>query len=131
MLLEGLAQSGDVKLPSVHVTKRLKIFIEDELDELFPPDEVLRVIAHPQRRDTDGKDIGPAPSRISDLKFPESDKPRRLLVAVGPEGGWAEPYELDMFKAKGFKQVTLGKRVLRSDVAVVSLLSLAHEVCAK
>jgi len=35
-----------------------------------------------------------------------------------------------MFKDKGFQQITLGKRVLRSDVAVVSLLALAHEVCA-
>jgi len=134
LLVEGLAQSGDVRLPKVHVTKRLKIFMEDELDELFPPDEVVRVIAHPQRRDIDGREVGPAPLRMTDIDFPtdESGKPRRLLVAVGPEGGWTEPYELDMFTtSKGFRQVTLGTRVLRSDVAVVSLLSLAHEVCSK
>lgn len=131
LLVEGLAQSGDVRLPKVNVTKRLKIFIEDELDDLFPPDEVVRVIAHPQRRDIDGREVGPAPLRMTDIEFPKSDKPRRLLVAVGPEGGWTEPFELDMFKAKGFEQVTLGTRVLRSDVAVVSLLSLAHEVCSK
>ena len=47
-----------------------------------------------------------------------------------PEGGWDEPYELDMFTSRGFQQITLGTRVLRSDVAVVSLLALAHEVCA-
>jgi 16S rRNA (uracil1498-N3)-methyltransferase len=133
LLVEGLAQSGDVRLPRVHVTKRLKIFMEDELDELFPPDEVVRVIAHPQRRDIDGKEVGPAPLRMTDIDFPMdgSDKPRQLLVAVGPEGGWTEPYELDMFTSKGFQQITLGTRVLRSDVAVVSLLSLAHEVCSK
>eukprot|EP00574_Skeletonema_japonicum_P010109 CAMPEP_0201723172 /NCGR_PEP_ID=MMETSP0593-20130828/7307_1 /ASSEMBLY_ACC=CAM_ASM_000672 /TAXON_ID=267983 /ORGANISM="Skeletonema japonicum, Strain CCMP2506" /LENGTH=281 /DNA_ID=CAMNT_0048214241 /DNA_START=405 /DNA_END=1246 /DNA_ORIENTATION=- len=123
LLVEGLAQCGDVRLPNVHVTKRLKIFIEDELDELFPPDEVVRVIAHPQRRDIDGREVGPAPLRMTNIEFPKSDKPRRLLVAVGPEGGWTEPYELDMFRDKGFQQITLGTRVLRSDVAVVSLLS--------
>eukprot|EP00984_Skeletonema_dohrnii_P008750 scaffold3267_cov130-Skeletonema_dohrnii-CCMP3373.AAC.2 len=131
MLVEGLAQSGDVRLPNVHVTKRLKVFVEDELDELFPLDEVVRVIAHPQRRDIDGREVGPSPLRMTDIEFPKSDKPRRLLVAVGPEGGWTEPYELDMFRDKGFQQITLGTRVLRSDVAVVSLLSLAHEVCSK
>ena len=131
LLMEGLAQSGDVRLPNVHVTKRLKVFVEDELDELFPPEEVVRVIAHPQRRDIDGREVGPAPLRMTDIEFPKSDKPRRLLVAVGPEGGWKEPYELDMFRDKGFQQITLGTRVLRSDVAVVSLLSLAHEVCSK
>lgn len=130
LLVEGLAQSGDVRLPNVHVAKRLKVFIEDELDELFPPDEVARVIAHPQRRDIDGREAGPVPLRMTDVEFPNSDT-RRLLIAVGPEGGWTEPYELDMFRDKGFQQITLGTRVLRSDVAVVSLMSLAHEVCSK
>ena len=35
-----------------------------------------------------------------------------------------------MFANLGFQEVTLGTRVLRSDVAVVSLLALAHEICA-
>eukprot|EP00579_Thalassiosira_antarctica_P028960 CAMPEP_0202005702 /NCGR_PEP_ID=MMETSP0905-20130828/10679_1 /ASSEMBLY_ACC=CAM_ASM_000554 /TAXON_ID=420261 /ORGANISM="Thalassiosira antarctica, Strain CCMP982" /LENGTH=398 /DNA_ID=CAMNT_0048563319 /DNA_START=52 /DNA_END=1248 /DNA_ORIENTATION=+ len=135
LLVEGLAQSGDVTLPNVTVTKRLKVFMEDEFDEMFPLGEVARVIAHPQRRgvvgdDDDGKEgeVGGV-KRMTDVEFP-GDGPRRIVVAVGPEGGWEEPYELDMFTSKGFQQITLGTRVLRSDVAVVSLLALAHEVCA-
>ena len=78
--------------------------------------------------------------RMDDVKFPSkpsssNDVKERsasnILLAVGPEGGWAEPYELDMFQSHGFQQVTLGTRILRSDVAVVSLLSLAHDVCAR
>ena len=42
--------------------------------------------------------------------------PRMMLVAIGPEGGWEEPHELDMFKQSGFQRVLLGSRVLRSDV---------------
>ena len=53
-----------------------------------------------------------------------------LLSTFRPEGGWEEPNELDMFANMGFQEVTLGTRVLRSDVAVVSLLALAHEICA-
>ena len=56
--------------------------------------------------------------------------PYMLLSTFRPEGGWEEPNELDMFANMGFQEVTLGTRVLRSDVAVVSLLALAHEICA-
>lgn len=84
LLVEGLAQSGDVKLPNVTITKRLKIFMEDELDEMFPPGEVARVIAHPQRKnvtENDGEEVN-REKRMSDVDFP-SDGPRRILVAVG------------------------------------------------
>jgi len=141
-LIEGLAISGDVQLPNVTVTKRLKIFMEDELDSFFPREDVVRVIAHPQRKkshsdgDDSSKEGGFADDglvdevkRMTEISFPDGI-PRRILVAVGPEGGWDEPYEIDMFKENGFQQVTCGTRVLRSDVAVVSLLALAHEICA-
>ena len=78
MLVEGLAISGDVRLPNVTVTKRLKIFIEDELDVLFPREEYARVIAHPQRKgDVDER----GELRMSDIKFPSL--PKRILVAIG------------------------------------------------
>ena len=78
MLVEGLAISGDVQLPNVTVTKRLKIFIEDELDVLFPREEYARVIAHPQRKgDVDER----GELRMSDIKFPSL--PKRILVAIG------------------------------------------------
>ena len=125
LLIEGLCQSGDVKIPKITVAKRLKLFMEDDLDALFPVDEYARVIAHPQR-------VGQteAPKRMREVTFPESKRQRKVVIAVGPEGGWEEPYELDMFQSLGFQQITMGTRVLRSDVAVVSLLSLAHDVCS-
>ena len=146
LLVEGLAISGDVSLPDVVITRKLRAFLEDELDDMFPPGEVARVIAHPTRRvdvsggggdgtDEDDEDVGGGQAtskRMSDVVFPNVDGkgPRRMLVAIGPEGGWEEPYELDMFERLGFQRVSLGSRVLRSDVAVVSLLALAHECCA-
>ena len=126
LLFEGLCQSGDVKIPQITVSKQLKTFMEDDLDVLFPADEYARVIAHPQRvGQTD------APKRMREVTFPESKRQRKVVIAVGPEGGWEEPYELDMFQSLGFQQITMGTRVLRSDVAVVSLLSLAHDVCSE
>ena len=87
LLVEGLAQCGDVRLPNVTVTKRLKIFMEDELDEIFPPDEFVRVIAHPERKSVDGEVIaeGDKVKRMTDIEFPMdgTGQPRKLLVAVG------------------------------------------------
>ncbi|KAL3785011.1 hypothetical protein HJC23_007932 [Cyclotella cryptica] len=138
LLIEGLTQSGtDLRLPRVTISKRpLREFMDEELDDLFPPREVVRVIAHPERRKLDGEteDEGTGKvRRVTDLDFPmdKQGKRRKMLVAVGPEGGWEEPNELDMFMERGFQKVTLGTRALRSDVAVVSLLALAHEVCSK
>ena len=122
-LVEGLCQAGDVRLPKVTIVKRLKPFLEDDLDTLFPRESVARVIAHPFRVGQEN------PTRMRQVLFPNETN-KNVLVAVGPEGGWAEEYELDFFRTKGFQQITLGPRTLRSDVAVVSLLSLAHDVCS-
>lgn len=122
-LIEGLCQAGDVCLPKVHIAKNLAMFLDNELDSLFPTTEYARVLAHPQRL-TDPSE----PLRMRDVVFP-AEQPPKMVVAVGPEGGWAEPDELDRFQSLGFQQITLGSRTLRSDCAVISLLSLAHEVC--
>ena len=135
-LVEGLCQAGDVRLPNVHIVKNLKHFLEDDLDELFPVEEYARVIAHPQRKpiiDDNGNEQPRAmPKRMRDIDFPDAKESRsapRILLAVGPEGGWDEPGELDRFQQHQFQQITLGTRILRSDCAVVSLLALAHDVC--
>ena len=51
----------------------------------------------------------------------------RVLLAIGPERGWAEPSELELFANHGFTAVTLGPRTLRTDVAAISLLAVTHE----
>ena len=98
--------------------------MKNDLEELFPAETHARVIAHPQRPSSD---VEP-PLRMKDVTFP-TNRPPRVVVAVGPEGGWEEPEELDRFQDLGFQQITLGKRTLRSDCAVISLLGLANEVC--
>jgi len=120
-LVEGLCQAGDVRLPQLTICKNLKHFFEDELESLFPMADFARVVCHPQRLSE-----GPE-KRMKEVEFPAGCN--RILLAVGPEGGWEEPTELDRFRELGFQQVTLGYRILRSDVAVVSLMSLANDVC--
>ena len=109
LLIDGLAQSGDTILPEVEVHRRLKPLVEDVLPRRYA--EGRRLVAHPPR--AGARNAAP-------------DKPPAYgagIVAVGPEGGWSD-YELRMFEAAGFRRVSLGPRVLRTDTAVVALLSL-------
>lgn len=152
LLIEGLCQAGDdVRVPDVSIVKDVRSLFAPTtttkkdgstnttsetsmLDELFPLATHARVIAHPQRSASEKK-----PVRMGDIHFPstttmktttvEKQQQKQLVVAIGPEGGWVEPEELDLFETFGFQQVTLGTRTLRSDCAVISLLSLANEVC--
>jgi len=57
-------------------------------------------------------------------EVPRSEK---ILLAVGPEGGWM-PYELEMFKAHGFEVFNMGPRILRTDTACVALLGMISEI---
>lgn len=110
-LVEGLQQCGDTCLPRVSVHRRLKVLLEDELSG--EEDTRLRLIAHPVG--------GP---RMGDL-IPARD-PARVLLAVGPEGGWTE-FELALFEKQGFTMVSAGARILRSDTACIALLAVVHE----
>ena len=105
-LMEGLTQAGDTLLPQVRVIRRLKIFLEDELNQAT--DATRRLVLHPGR--------GTPLRRLPVI-------PGRTLLAIGPEGGWI-PHELDRFEALNFQPVTLGSRILRSDTATLAALGM-------
>ena len=120
-LVEGLAQSGDTAVPRVEVHRSLWRLLK----QLGPPEDtpgVRRLLCHPRR--ADDPDGASAPLGEALRAVPAGD---RVLLAVGPEGGWDEPDELDSLARHGFERVTLGERTLRTDVAVVSLLAIANE----
>jgi RsmE family RNA methyltransferase len=122
-LIEGLCQAGDCQLPKLHVIRNLRTFLADDLDRMFPRETYARVLAHPKRMNQTKE-----PLRMGQIVFPTTS-PARIVLAVGPEGGWEEPEELEVFQELGFQQVAMGTRTLRSDCAVIGLLSLAHDVC--
>ncbi len=111
LLIEGLEQSGDTRIPQVTVTRRFKPLIEDSLDEHFG--DHRRLLCHPR----DAKPMGDV----------DIDKNKRILLAVGPEGGWSN-YEVDLLVSHGFECVSLGWRTLRTDVACVALISAVNAV---
>mmetsp|Transcript_73813 Transcript_73813/g.238561 ORF Transcript_73813/g.238561 Transcript_73813/m.238561 type:complete len:332 (-) Transcript_73813:32-1027(-) len=122
-LLDGLEQAVCTRMPDVRVEMRLKPFLEDELDQLCPPG-MLRLLCHP----------GDGGLRMAEaVAAAHSRSPRShgapglgVLLAVGPEGGWVD-FELELLRRHHFVQVSLGPRVLTTEVALVALVSLAAD----
>jgi len=88
-----------------------KPFVEDDLDGLFPPGRLRRLLAHPA-----------APGLI-DAVPPGGTA---AVVAIGPEGGFT-PYEASSMAARGFLPFSLGPRPLRVDVAVPFAVGQAEQ----
>lgn len=43
------SKCGDTILPDIRVARRLTVFLDDDLDRLFPKESWVRVVAHPTR----------------------------------------------------------------------------------
>jgi len=111
LLVEGLMQAGTTILPQVFLRRRFRVFMETELDSLLP--SRWRLVAHPG---------------VSTRATMPRDPSDRLVLAVGPEGGWSD-FELEMLEKHGFSRFALGGRILRSDTACIALLAvLGHSI---
>ena len=110
LLIEGLQQARDTRVPLVTIHKRFKVLVEDELDQLCP--QRRRLVAHPEN--------GKMRKMRSGLIFGE-----RTLLAIGPEGGW-NLFELALLESHGFAPISLGPRSLRTDTACIAMLTMVH-----
>lgn len=99
----GLEQARDTIAPQVLVRDKFKPFVEDELDAFCGNSP--RWLAH-----------GEAAQAL-----PRREAGARVVLAVGPEGGWT-PFELELLQKQRFVPVTLGPRPLRVEVAVPALV---------
>jgi len=114
LLIEGLQQAQDTLVPRISIHRRFKILIEDELDTLSAAP--VRLAAHP---------APDAAALASRCPAHQTGPDARVLLAVGPEGGW-DDYEMGLLEARGFQPVSIGPRTLRTDTACVALLALLH-----
>jgi 16S rRNA (uracil1498-N3)-methyltransferase len=110
LLLEGLQQARDTRLPIVSIHRQLKVLVEDDLDALTG--EGLRILGDPAA----AASVGVV------MREHAAD---RVLLAVGAEGGWSD-YELGLLSAHGFQRAGMGPRLLRVDTACIALLTLVH-----
>lgn len=97
-LLAGLEQAGDTVLPTVHLERRFRPFVEDRLPALL--------------RDRTGLLAEPAAAE----PYPPVP-PSPALLAIGPEGGFI-PFEVQLLVEAGCRPVTLGSRTLRVETAL-------------
>lgn len=109
-LIKGLCQGRRTLLPEVSVHRRFKVFFNETLGELesaekFPARKLLPDL------DTDNY-----------LSACNDDRPKRVLIAIGPEGGWIDR-EVDDMSEKGFERFRLGQAPLRVENAVVAALT--------
>jgi RsmE family RNA methyltransferase len=116
-LRHGLEQAMDTRMPEIRLHTKFKPFIED-----FCPSQVgayrYLLLADPAGEHPLGKVIG--------------EKTGRILLAVGPEGGWVD-YEVQKFREQGFLCCTIGERILKVDTAIIALHATitALRECAK
>jgi len=111
LLIEGLQQAADTRLPQVSIHRQFRVLVEDVLGT--PPAGERRLVAHPGN----GR---PLASVAADAKD------GRVLLAIGPEGGW-NAFELALLARHGFEPIDLGPRILRSDTACIALLAVLNE----
>ena len=110
LLIEGLQQARDTRLPLVSIHRQFKVLVEDQLDALAGP--ALRVVADPSAATPLGEVV-------------RAGSGQRMLLAIGPEGGW-NAFELGLLAAHGFQPAGMGPRTLRTDTACIALLAIAH-----
>jgi RsmE family RNA methyltransferase len=110
LLIEGLQQARDTRLPLVSIHRQFRILIEDDVDRLFGPGR--RIVADSSAARPLGEVV-------------EGSGQERILLAIGPEGGW-NAFEIALLEAHGFQPASMGPRTLRTDTACVALLALVH-----
>ncbi len=104
-LRHGLEQAVDTRMPEIRLHPRFRPFIED----FFPPLAAayrFLVVADPA-----------GDRRLTDVVTANTG---RIVLAVGPEGGWVA-FEVQKFRELGFSCCSIGPRILKVDTAVIAL----------
>lgn len=106
LFVEGLMQAGTTACPVLDVEKSFARYLQSaRFDEAFAASR--RLVAHPGER--------------CDALSPRGDG-ERIVLAVGPEGGWTAQ-EVALLEEKGFRTLSLGRRILRTDTALIALIA--------
>ena len=114
LLLEGLSQARDTRLPELTVHRSFAWLIRSELSERVP-EKAIRLYADPG-----------APLSVRDALREARTSEERVVVALGPEGGFTDRERNELEQA-GFVAVGMSERALKSEVATIALLALVHD----
>lgn len=107
---EAAEQCARDTIPEIETVREL----DDWLKEISPlNDDTLFLFCWESERDT----------TVREVLSVNSDK--NIVVLIGPEGGFSER-EVSEIKSAGGVSVTLGKRVLKTDTAAISVLAMIN-----
>ncbi len=108
-LVAGLAQGKRTQLPRVEVHGRFGCFFEETLGRMESSHgKCIKLVA-----DVDAK------SRLEAASLVDAE---RIILAIGPEGGWVD-FELEVMKGAGFERFRLSNSILRVENAVVAAIA--------
>ena len=116
LLVDGLMQAGTSVVPEIECWKSFRRFLREGLPG-FTAGE--RIVAHPYGGG--GGAVRTEPRDRPDSADASGGR-SRLLLAIGPEGGWTDE-EVELLEAQGFRRYSLGRRILRTDTATIALLA--------
>jgi 16S rRNA (uracil1498-N3)-methyltransferase len=119
LLIEGLQQARDTRVPQVTIHRRFRVLIEDELGGMVG--SAKRLVADPRAGNS-------VTMRQESGDSGQGAGAQRLLLAVGPEGGWND-FELALLESHHFRRVSMGPRTLRTDTACIALLGAITSIC--
>ena len=93
-------QSQRTQIPVLHPIKTLEAYLEEET-------AITRLVLHHR----------------SNITLKNMSKPHAMAFLIGPEGGLSED-EIELAESKDFQALTLGPRVLRTETAPITALSV-------
>ena len=91
-----------------------------QLPELAPLTRYTEAVSMAQNADFDLRLL--AHLGAPESRTPPATTPKRIAVAIGPEGGFSDA-EVTLAEANGFRAYTLGARILRAETAPAALLA--------
>ena len=91
-----------------------------QLPELAPLTRYTEAVSMAQNADFDLRLL--AHLGAPESRTPPAMTPKRIAVAIGPEGGFSDA-EVTLAEANGFRAYTLGARILRAETAPAALLA--------
>ena len=112
MLIDGACQAKSAALPALYMHNNLSECFEAVFSDVQSEDELVLL-----------DNIKPE-FRLSDAVMQRQFEGKTVIAAIGSERGWTDR-ERDKFKEKGFKFYSLGSRVLRTETAATTAVSLA------
>ena len=105
-MIAAVKQSGRSRIPTLDEPTQLEDITPDEAD--------CKIICHEQSSESE---------RLLDVL---AGKPSTVSMLIGPEGGFSQE-EITEARAKGWKEVWLGERRLRTETAAIAALAIANQ----